>query len=115
LGKSQPSKISTPVGRPSVVYASLMGLDDFMVRPGSLADELLHRLDIAFCQGLRHGFNRFALDLQHLTFQIFQGLETLLLPAKQVGKVPMVDYELLLQAAHLSRGDVQARFAPRGR
>ncbi len=97
-----------------VGHTGLMPPDEFGIGPGALADELLHRLDVAALDSLRHGYNQFAPDIEHLTFQVFQRPETLFLAVEQIGILAMVRDQLLLQSTHLPRRQVASGLAAGG-
>ena len=92
-----------------------MPADHFGIGPGTLADELLHGLDVAVFQGLGHGFNRFVFDLEHPAFHTLQRPEALFLTLKRTRISAMVRHQLLLQPVHLPGSEIQSWFAAGGR
>ena len=91
----------------------LVLLQDALVVPGSIRDELLHALHIATFQRKRHRFDRLALKLEQLAVQVGESPLALFRALEEWGKVGMVGDQFIRERLDIAWSEVVLRGSAR--
>ena len=84
-------------------------LQQLLVLPSALANELLHGLNVAPFQDHRHWLDRLLFERQHQSLQILVSPVCLLSAVVQIGKLCLVIHQFVCQCLDLFRSQLQRR------